>query len=228
MVDRHGRKTIDRVSLSITNLEAGMRPSNLLSRPLWGGLLLASVCLCLARPVGGQELYRMRFGIGYVANAPSQMVGVGGYVLLPIYGGLGLYVDVKGDIDDPTGDRAFDGSMTAEDVEHDPRYAGTRFLKTETSWRRSYNVALVRPVNPFLMVYGGAGFSQGERYTLYDVPQGDVGRALWVRDPRGDQDRVNMMVGLILRMLPGVSSQLGLETQPRGFTAGLSLRLPRW
>ena len=117
MVDRHGRKTIDRVSVSITNHEAGMRPSNLLSRPLWGGLLLASVCLCTARPAGGQELDRVRFGIGYVANAPSQMVGVGGYVLLPVYGGLGLYVDVKGDIDDPSGDRAFDGSRTAEEVE---------------------------------------------------------------------------------------------------------------
>ena len=205
-----------------------MRPSNLLSRPLWGGLLLASVCLCMARPAGGQELDRVRFGIGYVANAPSQMVGVGGYVLLPVYGGLGLYVDVKGDIDDPSGDRAFDGSMTAEEVENDPRYAGTRFLKRETSWRRSYNVALVRPVNPYLMVYGGAGFSQGEEYALYDVPQGDAGRALWVRDPRGDQEGVNIMIGLILRVLPSVSSQLGIETQPGGVTAGLSLRLPRW
>jgi hypothetical protein len=205
-----------------------MRPSNLLSRLLWGGLLLASLCLSMSRPAGGQELDRVRFGIGFVANAPSQMVGVGGYVLLPVLGGIGLYVDGKGDIDSPAEDRAFEEGLTAADVENDPRYAGTRFLEDETSWRRNYNVALVRPVNPFLMVYGGAGISQGEGYTLYDVPQGDVGRALWVRDPRGDENRVNFMVGLILRVVPSISSQLGFETQPRGFTAGLSLRLPPW
>ena len=205
-----------------------MRSSNLLSRFLLLLLLLASVCLSVFRPVGGQELDQVRFGIGYVANAPNQMLGFGGYVLLPVRGGLGLYVDVKADIDSPEKDRAFDSSMTAAEVEQDPRHAGSHFLRFETSWRRSYNVALVRPLNPFLMVYGGAGFSQGERYNLYDVPQGDVGRALWVRDPRGDEDGVNMMVGMILRVLPGISSQLGIETRPRGFTAGLSLRLPPW
>jgi len=205
-----------------------MRPSNLLNRVLLLGLFLASVSLSVSTPVGGQELDRPHFGIGYVINGPNQMLGFGGYVVLPVLGGLGLYVDGKADIDNPSKDRAFDSSITAAEVEQDPRYAGSHFLKFETSWRRSYNVALVRPVSPFLMVYGGGGFSQGERYTLYDVPQGDVGRALWVRDPRGDEDGVNMMVGVIIRMLPSISSQLGIETRPRGFTAGLSLRLPPW
>ena len=171
---------------------------------------------------------RVHFGIGFVANAPNQMVGAGGYVLLPLLGGIGLYVDWKGDIESPADDRAFDKGLTAAEVVADPRYAGTNYVTRETSWRRSFNVALVRPLNPFLMVYGGAGYAQGELYALYDVPQGNIGRALWVRDPEGDEDRVNMMFGFILRMLPMISTQIGIETQPRGVTAGMSLRLPPW
>jgi len=205
-----------------------MRPSNFLSRLLCGGLLLGIVFLFSTRPAGGQELDRVHFGLGFVANAPNQMVGVGGYVLLPHLGGIGLYVDGKGDIDSPAEDRAFEKDLTVAEVVTDPRYAGTRYLKKETSWRRSFNVALVRPLTPFLMVYGGTGYAQGERFALYDVPQGEVGRALWLRDPEADEDRLNMMFGFILRIHPMASSQVGIETQPRGVTVGLSLRLPPW
>jgi hypothetical protein len=180
-------------------------------------------------PAWGQELDRVRFGVGYVANAPDQMAGGGAYVLFPRWGGIGLYVDIKGDIDSPSKDRAFDKTLTAAEVVTDPRYAGTRFLREETSWRRSYNVALIRPLNPFLMVYAGGGYSQSEKYKLYDVPTAsEVGRALLVRDPDLDQNRANFMAGLILRVVPGISTQVGLETEPRGFTAGVSLRIPPW
>ncbi len=205
-----------------------MRPSIRLHRLLWGGLLLSSVLFLTLRPAGGQELDRVRAGIGFVANAPHQMAGAGGYILLPLWGGIGLYVDGKGDIDSPAKDRAFDEDLTAAEVMTDPRYAGTRYVKSETSWRLSFNMALVRPLNPFLMVYLGGGFSQGEAYSLYDVPQGDIGRALWVRDLEFDEDRVNIMLGLILRMSRMFSSQIGIETQPRGLTVGISLRLPPW
>jgi hypothetical protein len=176
----------------------------------------------------GQELDRARFGVGFVANAPSQMAGVGGYVLLPVLGGVGVYVDGKWDIDSPAGDRAFDESRTAADLEADASSAGTRFLRRETSWYRSLNLALVRPLNPFLMAYVGGGYARAKRYGLYEELVGDVGRALWVRDPRQDEDRMNLMAGLILRLVPMFSTQVGLETQPRGFTAGVSLRLPPW
>lgn len=200
-----------------------------MSRSRWCGVtLLAAGILLTAAEAEGQVVDRVRFGAGFIVNAPNQMVGGGGYVLFPSFGGIGLYFDVKGDLDSPSKDRAFDKTLTAAEVVADPRYSGTRFLKKETSWKRSYNVALVRPLNPFIMVYGGAGYSQGEKYALYDVPQGDVGRALWVRDPALDQDQLNLLGGLILRMVPSISTHVGFETQPGGFTAGASLRIPSW
>lgn len=180
---------------------------------------------------GGQEVDQARFGIGFVANAPRQMVGGGGYVVLPVLGGLGLYVDGKVDIDSPAKDRAFVEGLTSEEVEQDPDYSGTRFLKREMSWYRSFNAALVRPLNRFLMVYGGAGYSQGEQYALYDIPTGEVGeigRAMWVRDPRGDKNRVNVLFGAMFRLSSLVSTHFGFETEPGGVTVGVSLRIPRW
>lgn len=205
-----------------------MSPSNMNRILLLAVLLLGNELLRSPPHAGGQELDRIHFGIGYVANAPKQMAGGGAYVLFPDFGGIGVYVDVKGTIDSPTKERAFEEGLTYAEVLVDPRYAGTRFLRNETSWRRSYNAALVRPLNPFLMIYAGGGYSQAEDFVLLDVPQGDVGRALWVRDPDADQDGVNLMVGLFLRLLPGISTQIGFETKPKGFTAGVSLRLPSW
>jgi hypothetical protein len=191
-----------------------------------GAVLLFSVLICTIRPAEGQVLDTPRFGIGFVANAPDQMAGVGGYFLLPFWGGIGLYMDGKVDFDDPSDDRAFQEGVTSADLEAEGSL-GVHYLSRETSWR-SVNVAVVRPLNPFLMVYAGGGYAQGERYKLYEEVTGEVGRALWVRDPDEDEDRVNMMFGLILRMLPVISTQVGFETQPRGFTAGVSLRLPPW
>jgi hypothetical protein len=36
------------------------------------------------------------------------------------------------------------------------------------------------------------------------------------------------MLGVFFRLTSLISSQFGFETQPRGITAGASLRLPRW
>jgi hypothetical protein len=188
--------------------------------------LLLWLLLVASQPAAGQILDTPRGGIGFVANAPEEMAGVGGYILLPLFGGIGFYVDGKIDIDSPADDRAFLDDVTSADLEAEGSQA-VRFLRGETSWR-GFNAGLIRPLNPFLMVYAGGGMAQGERYKLYEELTGDIGRAMWVRDPDEDEDRLNLMFGLILRLVPTFSTQIGVETQPRGFTAGVSLRLPPW
>lgn len=168
-----------------------------------------------------------QFGFGVVGNVPETLVGLQGYVILPHMGGIGLYLDAKFDYENASGERAFEGALTAEWIENNVE--GNKFVQGETSWR-SFNAALVRPLTPYLIVYAGGGIAQGSEFGLYEDPSRNLGITglLWVEDPRLDQTKVNFIAGTFLRLSPRVSTQFGFETQPKGFSVGVSLRLPRW
>jgi hypothetical protein len=182
-------------------------------------------------PLAGQTptpgLERTHFGIGYVANAPGLLAGGNAYLVIPRWGGVGIYVDAKFDIDNPSGDDAFVDSLDATQVAN--QVTGAEFVDAESSWR-SINVALVRPVSAFLMVYGGAGISHRTRYHFYEEPSQTLGLGgvFWVEAPAEEEDRVNLMLGVLMRLSSRVSTQFGFETEPRGLSVGASLRLPRW
>lgn len=173
------------------------------------------------------ELDRTQFGIGYIVNAPDEMGGVGGYVVFPKWGGIGLYLDYKWDFSDPANSEDFEEGLTAEDVPFEVPSAF--FLEKEPSYR-GFNVALVRPVTSFLMLYGGAGLKQRTVYHSYEDPSGTLGRGgvFWVESTSESDDRVNVLLGLMMRVGPRVTSHFGFESEPRGITAGVSLRIPRW
>lgn len=190
--------------------------------------LLVASALLLSAPGGAvaQLPDRMQFGLGYAGNAPDALGGVAAYAIWPAFGGLGIYVDAKFDIESPENDRAFDATRTRVTVENEVQ--GAQFLRSEESFR-SFNAALVRPLSQALFIYAGGGIAKAKSYYLYNVPtQGDVGDALLVAAPDQDEDRVNLMAGIILRMSSILSSQFGFETEPQGVTVGVSLRLPRW
>lgn len=199
-------------------------------------LLAALLTASLALPVlpaaaqqasGPSPLSRTQFGIGYVANAPDATVGASAYVLGTRWGGLGLYVDAKFDLTDPSSERGFDPSVTSRQVASD---VGGDFLKTEESWW-SVNLALVRPLTPSLMAYAGAGLATVTSFDLYTVDEAEpvgLGGVVWAEDPEAAATRANLMVGVIMRITPRVSTHFGYETRPSGVTVGASLRVPRW
>jgi hypothetical protein len=199
------------------------------ARLRWTAVRLALACglaLAGAAPAAGQFPDRMQFGLGYAGNAPDAMGGVSAYAIWPKFGGLGIYVDTKWDIDSPEKDRAFDPTRTKTTVESE--LTGAQFLNSEDSFR-TFNIALLRPMSPSLMLYAGGGLARAKAYYLYNVPaQGDIDDALLVAAPDQDEDRVNLMAGMILRLSPVLSSQFGFESEPSGVTIGVSFRLPRW
>lgn len=173
------------------------------------------------RPTG------LQFGVGYVANAPEEMAGGAAYAIFPTMGGIGLYVDAKFDVDNAKDQRGYDPGVTAEYVEN---VAGGSYVRKEGSWW-SVDAAVVRPLSPYLMVYGGGGIAHRTLFRLYDVAAATgvgVGGVVWAEDPRGEEDRVNLMAGLLLRLSSRITTHFGVETQPRGLTVGASLRLPAW
>ncbi len=191
-----------------------------------------------AGPMEGQNnpgpLLGPQFGVGFVGNAPDAMVGGGGYVLLPelgpITGGIGLYVDFKWNLDDPASDREYVEGLTPAEFLNDPDRVSADFRRTEPSWW-SINAAVVRPLTPFLLGYAGGGLARKTEYDLYNVSPNDpagVGGLVLVKNPDGEETRLNLMAGIIMRLTASVSTHFGFETQPRGLTIGASLRLPRW
>ncbi len=196
--------------------------------------LALAVLALLAPAVAAQQATRpspidhAQFGIGYVANLPDLEVGGAGYVILPRWGGIGVYVDAKVQVSGPPKETAYDPSVTAEQIEND---VGGNYIRTEGTWW-SVNAAVLRPLSPYFTVYLGGGVAHETSYRQYDQIDRNlgigVGGVVWAEDPRATESRANLMVGMITRLTSRLSAHFGYETQPDGVTAGLTLRLPRW
>jgi hypothetical protein len=167
---------------------------------------------------GQQAALRSHVGAGFVINGPHQFTGFSAQALTLALGGLGVYVDTKFDRSSPAGDREFDPALTAEQAEDrfgDPLYS------EESSWR-SFNVAVLRPVLPELILYGGVGASRQKHYRSYYDESFERGlRGFYtVEDPRETGNRVNLLGGAFFRISPTILVQFGVETMPRGITVG--------
>jgi len=168
----------------------------------------------------------LRVGLGYVGNAPEMVSGVSGNVLLPGMGRFGLYVDAKFNPYSVRREETFLADRTALEIEDE--VVGVRFMDHKDSYR-SFNAALVRYVNPSLMLYLGAGVSQMTRYREYYDPTEQMGQAgfFWVEAPDEAASSLNVLGGAFLRMSSLLMFQTGVETNPKGFTVGASMQLPR-
>ena len=176
-----------------------------------------------------RDLDRVQFGIGYMTSLPHMAAGAGGYVVTPWGGGWGIYVDAKFDIESPENTPEFEPRLTAQQVYN--QITGAVPLQSESSWQ-SFNAAVVRSLNPYLSVYVGGGLARKNHFREFEDPNRDTdygrGGVMWVEAPDEDENRANIMAGLIMRLTSRFSSHFGWETQPMGVTAGLSLRLPAW
>jgi hypothetical protein len=187
-----------------------------------------TVCLLQAltpSPSQAQDNDGVRFGVGYVADAPELLGGGAAYIILPALGGVGLYVDAKFDLNSPTGESTFVESLTAREVEG--QVSGAAYRDSQDSWR-GLNIAVIRPMNESLMLYVGLGSARRSVYKEYRDPSGELGLLgiLTVEDPEEEETKLNGMAGAFLRLSPLISVQTGFESTPAGFTVGASFRLP--
>ncbi|HSW31034.1 MAG TPA: hypothetical protein VLH75_16235 [Longimicrobiales bacterium] len=187
---------------------------------------LAAFALGASPVVAQQDASPLRLGLGYTANAPEMLSGVSGYVIFPAKGGIGLYVDAKFNPDSPRRDDNFLKGRTALQVEDE--VAGVQFIDHKDSYR-SFNAALVRSINPHLMLYLGAGVSQMTRYRQYFDPSEEMGLAgyFWVEASDEAGSSLNVLGGAFFRMSSVLIFQTGIESNPRGFTVGANVQLPR-
>ena len=208
-----------------------IKPVSLLAVLLIG---LAMAALPLSGQSSPRPLTRTQLGLGYTGNAPDALLGASAYVLVPrigpLDGGIGLYVDFKFDYETPEDNREFNSALTVQELLSDPTRERADYLDSESAFR-SVNLAVVRPLTPYLMAYVGGGIAMLTRYERFNLDQNDeagVGGLVVVENPERDETRGNLMVGILMRLSSLITTQFGFETQPQGLTFGGSLRLPPW
>jgi hypothetical protein len=189
--------------------------------------LVLAATLAQAAAAGAQQTANPlpRVGVGFVASAPHEYLGVSVHAVSGrVLGGLGVYVDAKMGTESPRDEEGFNPDLTAQEV--DDLY-GDQIFSTRSDWR-SVNVALVRPVLRELMVYLGAGYSEETVYREYLDPEGERGVLgfYWVEDPDASGPEVNLLGGAMFGISSNVYIQFGVETKPRGVTVGASYSLP--
>jgi hypothetical protein len=182
------------------------------------GSLSASGSLSAQRTVDVAQ--NANLAVGYVVNAPQQLLGLGAWTVPSSLHPWGLYADVKLRVNSPARDE-LDRSLTPDQAEA----LGDNFFKDDSAWTTT-NLALVRVINPDLALYLGAGVSWRTTYFQYvrDVERGPAGQ-YWVEDDEQSGTFANVMAGALFRATPRWGFQFGAETAPAGATVGVHLRL---
>lgn len=174
----------------------------------------------LAGQADGPVFPRPVFMVGYVVNAPEQLVGGGAAFLPPGFGGWGIYADVKGVTDSPANESSYAASVTREEAES----FGDAIQSERSAWR-SFNVAVLRAFRDDVIVYVGGGASKETPFIEYYDATQERGRFgyYWVRDAEMEAWRANAMGGIYFRLMRNLAFQFGAELAPRGVTAGALL-----
>lgn len=184
-------------------------------------LLVAAFLVTGPTSSAGQSTIDFRDGsnwlAGYVANAPSQLLGIGVGAVLPALSGWGVYADAKLTTDSPARDAV--QSMTRQDAED----LGDTFFTQSSAWT-SANLAALKGLSPELALYLGAGLSWRTMYSAYVDLTGERGR-YWVEDDEQPVLHPNVLGGAFFRLGRRITFQFGAERAPAGFTVGLHLLL---
>lgn len=168
--------------------------------------------------------FEPRFGVGYVANMPNQFAGVSAHFISEYFGGVGVYVDAKFDVESPEDEEGFEPGLTAAQVDDE---RGDQLFHEDGSWR-SFNVALMKAIAPQFVVYAGAGLADGKHYGQYIDTTGELGMEgfYWVRDEENSGSEINVLGGAFFQLTRSIAFQVGAETKPGGFSVGVSYLVP--
>lgn len=161
-----------------------------------------------------------RLFIGYVANAPDQLLGAGAAWLPSFLGGWGLYLDAKQDAESPGDESDFLRDRTAEEA----AASGDERRVTRNSYR-NVNLAVVRAFRPDVVLYLGGGISDESVYSEFFDPDQELGNFghYWVEHADSGGLRPNLLGGIFFRLARNVTAQFGAEAVPSGFTVGVHL-----
>jgi hypothetical protein len=206
--------------LFLCNIDAGEHGGKTMLKRIHFGFVTMGLLLSSAPPLSGQSSVDFATGsswlVGYVANAPHQLVGAGTLLVSPSLRGWGVYADAKLSSGSPGGDPTL-ASLAPVEAEA----LGDQFFRNRSAWI-SVNLAAVRPVSRELALYIGGGISRESAYAQYRDPSGERGHLghYWVEDVERSRVHPNVIGGAFFRIGDRLAIQFGAEAAPAGFSAG--------
>jgi hypothetical protein len=184
---------------------------------------VVAVLLAMASPLSAQmtSFHQGGWWIGYVGKAPQQLLGIGTTVMGPQLGGFGLFADVKTAHDSPARG-AFRSDLTPDQALD----FGDIQVRQQSAWT-SVNAGVVKALGPQIALYAGGGLGDRRIFTQFSdntMERHETG-IYWVEEESQSGRFANVMGGAFFRMAPRFVFQLGAETAPGGFTAGMHIVL---
>jgi hypothetical protein len=194
----------------------------------WAALLLVASASPAnaqrAAPTGTPDIRMVPYsGLGYSANLPGVITGLGIFHLEPRWG-LGVFANVHYSLDSPEGDAFFFDDRTAEEARDDAHMA-----LREREVYRSVSAGVIWPFDPEIAAYVGLGFTRERIFEEFEDPlqeMGDFGH-YWVEDPTQERDGVNVTAGLFFQAGRHLFFRVGGELFPLGGSLGVYAAIPR-
>jgi hypothetical protein len=189
-----------------------------------GFALGLAMSFALAPGIAAAQAESNLVGVGFSANLPHQRLGGSVYIVGAPLPNWGVYADIKRFTTSPVDRHGYTDAYTAEQAED---LYGDRLFRYDDIWS-TVNAAIVRRVSPDLLLYLGAGASTRRQYLEYldESQERGIGGLYTVEDPRAAGTYANVLGGVLVRAMPRVWIQLGVENVPRGATLGFGYTLP--
>lgn len=189
---------------------------------LMGLSLPGTALLAQGKRVGASLRAAPHLGIGYVASVPITALGFSGLYISPkLFGGAGVFADVKLTTGSPGNSPYFLPGVT---VEQAAVTFGDRLYEQSSDWT-TVDVGVVYAVTGEFALYGGAGYSKETHYREYfddTQTRGNFG-FYWVADPAGSGTRINGLGGALVRLSRFLMFQLGVQSAPTAANVGMTL-----
>ncbi|MFC1500546.1 hypothetical protein ACFL6T_05995 [Candidatus Zixiibacteriota bacterium] len=187
-------------------------------------IVLSLILICGANTAvsaqqgSGQE-ERPRISFGYAANIPSQSVGISFFILN--ISRMGLYLDVKLTYTDPSTSDDFHQNISISQVEG----WGDTMRNDRDTWS-SLNLGATLPLAAPLYGYIGCGITAFSQYQQYFDPTYRLGPngLYWIESSR--KMHINLLAGVLVIIDRTLTLQLGIESDPKGISAGLAFTIP--
>lgn len=178
--------------------------------------MVLMLLLFLSTVAQAQESYTTT-AIGVSINMPNKMYGIKVYQLS--HNNLGIFIDFKAGFNPRLFNYNYYNTMSLYEAAHRSIFAEYKDVWTV------FNVGIISGnTKNNIMPYFGVGYGIEEHFMRFNNESKFDGY-FWIRDKNKTKKSINFTTGIIKSLTDSYNLYLGIDTFPKSFSIGLSLKL---